>query len=65
MSMFFPIILILFSNVDITYIFDVNFIYDSGSKYIGEFDLGRRSGTGTLTYPSGLTYTGSFYDGKI
>ena len=38
--------------------------YKDGSKYVGEFKLGRFSGQGTFTWLDGVKYVGEFKDGK-
>jgi len=39
--------------------------YASGSKYIGEWENGRRNGQGTLSWSNGSTYTGAWKDDKF
>ena len=38
--------------------------YKNGSKYVGEFKLGRFSGQGIFTWLDGVKYVGEFKDGK-
>jgi len=41
------------------------YIYDSGSKYVGEYKDGWRDGQGTYIYDSGSKYVGEWKDGEM
>lgn len=41
------------------------YAFADGGKYRGEWVASRASGSGTVVYPNGVTYTGAFEDGKF
>lgn len=40
------------------------FVYQSGSRYTGQFSNGQRNGTGTYEWASGSKYVGEWKDGE-
>ena len=43
---------------------DVLYIWENGTRYIGEWKDGKQHGQGTYTFPDGKKYVGEFKDGK-
>lgn len=41
------------------------YAFSDGGRYAGEWERSQPSGSGTTVYPNGVTYTGSFADGKF
>ena len=42
-----------------------HYIYKDGSKYMGMFEDGKKSGEGEYVYSDGSTYIGNFIDGTF
>jgi len=43
----------------------VLYLWENGTKYMGEWKDGKKHGQGTFTFPSGFKYVGEFKDGKM
>lgn len=41
------------------------YVWDSGNRYEGDWQAGRRTGSGTFTFANGEKYTGQFRDGTF
>jgi len=41
------------------------YIWENGSRYVGEWKDGKKHGQGTFTSPDGDKYVGEFKDGKF
>ena len=42
----------------------VLYLWENGTKYMGEWKDGKKHGQGTETYPNGSKYVGKFKNGK-
>ena len=42
----------------------VLYIWENGTKYMGEWKDGKKHGQGTVTFYNGMKYVGEFKDGK-